>query len=286
LRVTMNSAFILEASSGLAYSHKMFSLSTSLFRRLHSSPCLLKGHNRWSKVKNIKAPNDMLRAKQISALQHQMLGRITKTKVTDPDQDRGLLKLFENGVKLGLSKVKVQELITSCSKLVVHETIVKLELQPLSIIVTSLTMNNIDYKDNMKLIKKFSVFNGMSKQYGSLNTLLTDEIFDQKVMASVKKTEFFDEDAAMTVAVEVDAEEVEFDEYNDEWLFISSGNQKDRFRSNLEKQNLDVISSDVVFVPYMPLELSPEELQKAENLCENLASTPSVTGVYPNFIRN
>ncbi|XP_063723717.1 probable transcriptional regulatory protein THEYE_A1868 [Symsagittifera roscoffensis] len=258
-----------------------------LLRCVSMSSLLFAGHNKWSKVKNIKIPLDIQKNREFQVVINQINTIIAETKNSDIEKNHKLKRVYERSLEAGFGKAKLLNAIQNATKVRVSQENYKITAAALGVhfVVKTYTTIQEDAIVLNRKLRKFCEKANLKKASLSLSDVSPDDVFEPKVMACIttNSEESIDEDKAFEIGLDAEAEDVEFNEERNEWIFVKSGLQLERMKTLLEKQ-ADVESCETVFVPYMPITLSPENYGKAESLFVELNSFDHVTNVFKNYV--
>ncbi|XP_075244311.1 putative transcriptional regulatory protein TGRD_462 [Convolutriloba macropyga] len=259
------------------------SQSIRSFSILHS---LAAGHNKWSKVRHIKIPKDIQKNRDFQIVINQINTIVSETRNPILETNHRLKRVFEDALDAGFVKAKLLNAIQNASKVKVNQDNLKISVPNTNIyfaVKTYTTMHEDTVLVNRK-IKKLCEKESLKRSNISLSDVSPDEIFEPKVMACVKSTTDnpISEDYAFELGLNAEAEDIEFDDESKEWVFVKSGVHLQKMKTILEK-HATVDSCELIFVPYIPVELSKDGYAKAENLFSQLNEIENVTNVFKSY---
>merc|ERR1712179_22313 len=261
-------------------------VSHNIARSFTISTPLTAGHNKWSKVKNFKIPNDIKKNKAFQPIIKEITTIVTATKNPDIESNSRLRAVCENAPAAGYLKAKLLSAIENASKVRIKEDTYKISKNDLAFVVKTYTTMYEDTAIVNRNIKKLCEKEGLRRASFSFSDMKPDVTFETKVMACIKSTDEnpISEDQAYEYGLEAEAEDIEFDEEKKEWVFVKSGTELElqKTRTMLEK-HVPVDSCDLIFVPYIPLDLTSESYKAAEKLFSQFISIENVTDVIKNY---
>ena len=268
--------------------HLSTSCSFTLCRNISISTQLRAGHNKWSKVKNIKIPLDAKKAADFNKYIAQINNIFVHDKNANLETSYQLQKVFQSALEAGHTKVKLMNAIESARKARPESFAVKISSPALNVhfLVKAFCMFRDESQMLNRTIKKFCEKQSLVRRSQSINAGYMDDVFEPKTVASVTLNDgsALSEDQAFEIGDSVDAEEIEFNDESKEWLYINSGVEYQKMKTLIEKHDVSVTSCEVVLVPYVPHQFTnPEDLKAAENLFSSLSSIDNVDSVYKSY---
>ena len=265
-----------------------FSWSFRVQRNLSVTVPLLAGHNKWSKVKNIKIPLDRQKSTAMNKIIAQINNIFANDKNASLENSYQLQKVFQAALDAGHPKVKLMNALESARKARPEAITVKVTSPTLDahFIVKAFCMFRDETQMFNRSIRKLCEKQSLTREIQNLNAGYIDDHFQPKTVASVVSMEgnALSEDDAFDIGLSVEAEEIEFNEETKEWMYISSGVEYQKMRTLIEKHGVTVNSCEIVLVPYMAHQFTTsEDLEAAENLFSSLSSLDNVESVYRNY---
>lgn len=245
-------------------------------RALHSSPVLWAGHNKWSKVKDIKIPKDAARARMIA--KYTMMIRIAvREGGPNPEFNVALAQLLEQCRNKNLPKATVEGAIKGAkSKPGVQYLYEATGPGGCTLLIEILTDSNTRSHSELKHI--------MTKHGGALCEGARRN-FDRKGVVAASRDGISSE-KALELAIEAGAEDVQETEDEEErpiLQFVCDMTSMKAVRGALESLGIHTLSAGLEFVPHTPSLLTPTQLETASTLLEALNDCPDVVRVWDNI---
>lgn len=245
-------------------------------RALHSSPALWAGHNKWSKVKDIKIPKDAARARMIA--KYTMMIRIAiREGGPNPEFNVALAQLLEQCRNKNLPKATIEGAIKGAkSKPGVQYVYEATGPGGCTLLIEVLTDNNTRSHQEIKRI--------LMKHGGALCEGARRN-FDRKGVVAASRDGISSE-KALELAIEAGAEDVQEIEDEEErpiLQFICEIASMKAVRSAIESLGVHTLSSGLEFVSHTPSLLTQTQLETASTLLEALNDCPDVVRVWDNI---
>ncbi|XP_043109097.1 translational activator of cytochrome c oxidase 1 [Puntigrus tetrazona] len=242
-------------------------------RTLHSSPALWAGHNKWSKVKDIKIPKDAARARMIT--KYTMMIRIAvREGGPNPEFNIALAQLLEQCRNRNLPKATIEGAIKG--KPGVQHVYEATGPGGCKLLVEVFTDNNTRSHQEIKRI--------LNKHGGALCEGARKN-FDRKGVVVASRDGIFSE-KALELAIEAGAEDVQETEDEEEQpvlQFICAAASMKTVKDTLESLGVHTLSSSLEFVSHTPSLLTQTQLENASTLVEALSDCPYVVRVWDNI---
>lgn len=246
-------------------------------RTLRLCSALCAGHNKWSKVKNIKGPRDEARAKIFAKL-GMMIRVAVREGGPNPDMNINLAHILEQCRSNNMPKASIETAIKGSEK-------AKPALQQIFevrgpggclLLIEVLTDNSTRSHNEIKrLLNKNG---GMFLDGSRLN-------FSRKGMVVVPGQNISTE-RALELAIEAGAEDVQESEDEEEkpvLQFTCDIIDLRKVRASLEKLGVPITSAGLEFIPRNRSCLNPDQLDAASTLIEVLTDFPDVVRVWDNI---
>ncbi|NP_001076342.2 translational activator of cytochrome c oxidase 1 [Danio rerio] len=245
-------------------------------RALHSSPVSWAGHNKWSKVKDIKIPKDAARARVIA--KYTMMIRIAvREGGPNPELNVGLAQILEQCRNKNLPKTTIEGALKGAkSKPGVQYLYEATGPGGCKILIEVLTDNNMR---SLNEVKRIMTKNGGALREGARRN------FDRKGVVAASRDGISSE-KALELAIEAGAEDVqEMEDEEDRPIlqFICDMTSMKAVRSALESLGVHTLSSSLEFVSHTPSLLTQTQLETASTLLEALHDCPDVVRVWDNI---
>ncbi|XP_030630882.1 potassium voltage-gated channel subfamily H member 6-like [Chanos chanos] len=247
-------------------------------RTLHLCPALNAGHNKWSKVKDIKIPKDAARGRMI--MKYTMMIRIAvKEGGPNPEYNIALANLIEQCRSKSFPKATIEAAIKGAEKAKAGTQYLYEGHGPggCMLLIEVLTDNNTRSHQEVKRI--------MSKHGGALCDGARHS-FDRKGVI-VATQEGVTSERALELAIEAGAEDVQETEDEEEKAilrFICDKASMRVVRTALEDLGVRTLSAGLEFVSHTHTVLSQAQLETASTLLEALNDCPDV--VRPSLLNS
>ncbi|MEQ2285086.1 hypothetical protein AMECASPLE_028259 [Ameca splendens] len=250
---------------------------TSPVRSLQLCSALCAGHNKWSKVKNIKGPKDEARGKMF--MKFGMLIRIAvKEGGSNPDLNINLAHLLEQCRSKNMPKASIDAAVKSAEKAKPASQHMFEARGPggCMLLIEVLTDNNSrTHQEIRRLLNK----NGGMLSDGARHN------FNRRGVVVVP-AQSVSVETALEMAIEAGAEDVQETEDEEEKLqlkFICAMSDLNKVRGSLEGLGLQITSAGLEFVPRSHSSLDQEQMEAASTLIEVLTDCPEVVRVWDNI---
>lgn len=236
----------------------------------------MAGHNKWSKVKHIKAKEDAKKGKLFTKAVRDIMTAV-RDGGSNPDTNAALRLAIERAKAISMPQDNIKRAIDKASGNlpgVKYEEIVYEGYGPggVAIMVEALTDN--------KNRTVASIRHAFSKMGGSLGTSgSVSWMFDKNGIITIQRSN--KDDDVMEVALENGASDIlEFDEV----LVIKSDPASfNRLLQAVEKIGVDILESSVGLIANNEVEVDDEIAKKVEKLIEMLEENDDVQNVYHNM---
>ncbi|XP_007443627.1 translational activator of cytochrome c oxidase 1 [Python bivittatus] len=248
---------------------------------IHASSATLAGHNKWSKVKNVKGPKDTARALVFQKLA-MMIRFAVREGGSNPNFNSNLANLIEVCRRKNMPKASIETAISGAEKTksIYHLCGIR-GPGGSSFYVEILT-------DNLKRCSN-EIRHLLNKNGGSIADGIHSH-FEKKGVVTVSKEDKSGRplslDRALELAIEAGAEDVQEEEEEDEKVvlkFISAVSTLHQVREKLESLGLCSLSAGLEFIPIIHAQLSDAEMDGALKLIEALEDHMDVVRVYNNI---
>lgn len=250
---------------------------TLAVRTLLLSAASCAGHNKWSKVKNIKGPKDEARGKMFQKFA-MMIRLAVKEGGSNPDLNLNLAQILEQCRSKNMPKASVDAAIKSAEKAKPASQHMFEARGPggCLLLIEVLTDNiNRSHQEIRRLLTK----NGGMLSDGARNN------FSRRGVVLVPGQNVSTE-RALELAIEAGAEDVQETEDEEEkklLQFICDMTELYKVRASLEKLGMQISTAGLEFVPRTLLSLDEEQLDAASTLIEALTDFPEVIRVWDNI---
>ncbi|KAG8140562.1 hypothetical protein E2320_003239 [Naja naja] len=218
---------------------------------IHASSATLAGHNKWSKVKNVKGPKDTARSLVFQKLT-MMIRFAVKEGGPNPHLNTNLANIIEVCRRKNMPKGSIETAISGAEKMKSMYHLCGIRGPGGSSLYVEILTDNLKRTSNE--IRHILNKNGL--------------------------------DRALDLAIEAGAEDVQEEEEEDEKLvlrFISAVSTLHQVREKLESLGLCSLSAGLEFIPVVHAQLSDAEMEGAVKLLEALEDHVDVVRVYNNI---
>ncbi|XP_062298715.1 translational activator of cytochrome c oxidase 1 [Scomber scombrus] len=249
----------------------------SAVRTLQLSSALFAGHNKWSKVKNIKGPKDEARGKIFMKF-GMMIKIAVKESGPNPDMNLNLAHILEQCRSKNMPKASIDAAIKSAEKAKPASQHMFEARGPggCMMLIEVLTDNNSRTHQDIKRL--------LTKNGG----MLADGVrhnFSRRGVVSVSGQNVTTE-KALELAIEAGAEDVQETEDEEEQpllQFICDMSDVKKVRTSLEELGMKITSAGLEFIARNVSTLEQEQLDAASTLIEVLNDYTDVVRVWDNI---
>ena len=236
----------------------------------------MAGHNKWSKVKHIKAKQDAVKGKLFTKAVRDIMVA-ARNGGGDPDANAALRLAIEKAKEVSMPQANIQRAIDKATgnlEGVVYEEITYEGYGPSGVAIM------VDVMTDNRNRTVASVRHAFNKNGGNLGTSgSVSWMFEKKGIISVNRDER--EEEILEVAMENGAEDIkEFDEV----LVIESAPED--FNTLLEAISglgVEILESNIDYVATNEIDVDDETAQKVERLIETLEEDDDVQNVIHNM---
>jgi len=238
----------------------------------------MSGHNKFSKIKNIKAKNDAATGKIFTKIGREIQVAV-KEGGPDPNSNAKLKNLIAKARANNMPNDNITRSIKRASGelgSVNYEAITYEGYGPAgsAIIVEALTDNkNRTASDVRHLFDKFG---------GSLGaTNCVSYLFSRKGIIIIPRGMGISDDDLMMMALDAGAEDFSADD--EIYEITTDPSDFSQVREKLEEQGLEFLEAEVKMVPTTTVELDDKDAEKMQRLLDNLDDLDDVLNVYHNW---
>ena len=236
----------------------------------------MAGHNKWSKVKHIKAKQDAVKGKLFTKAVRDIMVA-ARNGGGDPDANAALRLAIEKAKEVSMPQANIQRAIDKATgnlEGVVYEEITYEGYGPSGVAIM------VDVMTDNRNRTVASVRHAFNKNGGNLGTSgSVSWMFEKKGIISVNRDDR--EEEILEVAMENGAEDIkEFDEV----LVIESAPED--FNTLLEAISglgVEILESNIDYVATNEIDVDDETAQKVERLIETLEEDDDVQNVIHNM---
>ncbi|XP_030257326.1 translational activator of cytochrome c oxidase 1 [Sparus aurata] len=244
-------------------------------RALQLSSASRAGHNKWSKVKNIKGPKDEARSRMFMKLT-MMIRIAVREGGPNPEMNINLAQILEQCRSKNMPKASIETAMKAAGKPAHQHMFEARGPGGCLLLIEALTDNHTRSQQD---IKRLLIRNGGMLSDGARHNF-------EKRGAVVVPGQNVSTERALELAIEVGAEDVQETEDEEEQpllKFICDMMDMGKVRASLEQQGMPITSAGLEFVPRTLLSLDEDNLNAASTLIETLTDCPDVVRVWDNI---
>ncbi|KAM7381710.1 hypothetical protein PAMA_012516 [Pampus argenteus] len=249
---------------------------TSTVRTLQLSSALCAGHNKWSKVKNIKGPKDEARARVF--MKFALMIRIAvKEGGSNPDLNINLAQVLEQCRRRNMPKASIETAIKTAIKAKTSQLMFEAR-GPGGCLLLIEVLTDMKSRSHQE-IKRLLIRSGGMLSDGARHNFTRRGVV-------VVQGQNITMDRALELAIEVGAEdvqEIEDEEEQPHLQFICDMMDLKKVRDSLEGLGMQIMSAGLEFIPRTVLSLDQDQLEAASTLIESLNDYPDVVRVWDNI---
>ena len=238
----------------------------------------MAGHNKWSKVKHIKARVDAIKGRVFSKCAHE-IALAARAGGGDPAANARLRTAIENAKSVSMPKDNIDRAIKKGTGELGGEMIQEISYEGYgpagtAFIIEMATDNLNRVAADIRLI--------FSKNAGSVATPGSVAYqFDRKGEIRIKLTDIPD-DKIMDVAIEAGADDVHSD--HDEHTILTAANELGTAANLLRQSGLNLVSEKLVSIPQTPCVVNDITVaRQVLKLYDLLDDYPDTLNVFTNF---
>jgi len=239
----------------------------------------MSGHSKWHSIKHKKAKEDAKRGNIFGKLSRNIMVAAKEGGSGDPDNNIALANAIAKAKEYNMPQDNIERAIkrgTGEIEGVNYERILYEGYGPggIAIMVEIMTENKNRTAADIRNI--FSRNNGNLGESGCVGWL-----FERKGVIIIDKSKVKDEEEFMLDVIDAGAEDIEEEDDFYEIKVLPSEFMK--VKENLEKNDLEIKSGEIAFVPKSTVKLSREDAAKALRLINYLDEHDDVQNVYSNI---
>lgn len=237
----------------------------------------MAGHNKWSKVKHIKAKNDSVNSKVQSKILREIAVAV-KEGGPDPVSNNKLRNTMLKARSNNMPNDTITRTIKKASGELGSINFTEMVYEGYgpagsAVIVEALTDNKNRTAGDVRHI--YDKFGGSMGQTGSVSFL-----FNRLGEIYVLRNDDTSEDDFMLLAIEAGASDVEVAESY--FRVVTEPSSLDTVKNFLEEQNIVVEEAEVAMVPTMTIDLAEDKLKDFNKMLEMLEDNDDVQNVFHN----
>ena len=238
----------------------------------------MSGHNKWSKIKNVKAKNEAVTSKLYTKLGREIAVAVKEGGGPDPNLNVKLKNIIAKAKAANMPNDNINRSIKKASgegSSVNYESIIYEGYGPAgsAVIVYALTDNKNRTASDVR-----HAFDKCGGSLGSQNCVTY--LFAQKGILIVGKGQGLTEDDIMMHTIESGADDAEiFDSY---FQISTSPENFESVKGYFEKNNIPLDSAEIEMIPSNYIDLPDDKLKSFNKLIEMLEDNDDIQEVYHN----
>ncbi|MBQ7797922.1 MAG: YebC/PmpR family DNA-binding transcriptional regulator [Clostridia bacterium] len=236
----------------------------------------MSGHSKWNNIKGRKEKSDAQRAKMFTMLGRQIM--VAMASGSDPDSNPSLKNAIQKAKQNNMPNDKIKALLEKNNKDTSNYTESTYEgygVGGVAVVVKCLTDNKNRTISDVR--HAFDKFGGSLGATGSVTYM-----FENKGVVVLEKTDNFDSDKAMELALEVEALDCEDDEVFT--VFCEpTASEVNRISGAFSDAGYSVISAEVEMIPQNYVTLNEHQRETFEKMLAKLDESDDVQEVIHNL---
>ncbi len=237
----------------------------------------MSGHSKWATIKRAKGKTDAARSRVFTKIGRELAVAV-KMGGPDPDSNASLRGVIAKAKAANMPNENITRSIKKASGELgsINYEAITYEgygTGGVAVIVETLTDNKNRTGGDVRHI--------FDKCGGSLGTNgCVSYMFETKGVLDIEKTADMDDDEMMMTALDAGAEDFSVEE--GVYEVITSPENFDSVRENLEKQGYAFLRSEIDRIPNSTVDLEPEAVEKIERMLDLFEDNDDVQNVYHN----
>ena len=237
----------------------------------------MSGHSKWATIKRAKGKTDAARSRVFTKIGRELAVAV-KMGGPDPDSNASLRGVIAKAKAANMPNENITRSIKKASGELgsINYEAITYEgygTGGVAVIVETLTDNKNRTGGDVRHI--------FDKCGGSLGTNgCVSYMFETKGVLDIEKTATMDDDEMMMTALDAGAEDFSVDA--GVYEVITSPENFDSVRENLEKQGYSFLRSEIDRIPNSTVDLEPEAVEKIERMLDLFEDNDDVQNVYHN----
>ena len=237
----------------------------------------MSGHNKWSKIKYVKAKEDAKKGKVFARFAHEIM-LAAKSGGGDPDLNPRLRAAIDGAKAVSTPKENIERAIKKGTGELGGATIQEITYEGYGPAGVAMMVSCLTDNRNRTAADVRHVF---SKHGGNLGASgCVSYMFKQKGIFAVSAETGVSEDDLMMIALDAGAEDIKSSE--DGFEIITDPAAYDDVEKALADNNIEVAMSEITMVPDTMAELSGEDAEKVQKMLDALDDCDDVQDVYTN----
>ena len=236
----------------------------------------MSGHSKWNNIKGRKEKSDAQRAKIFTMLGRQIM--VAMASGSDPDSNPSLKNAIQKAKQNNMPNDKIKALLEKNNKDTSNYTESVYEgygVGGVAVVVKCLTDNKNRTISDVR--HAFDKFGGSLGATGSVTYM-----FENKGVVVLEKTDGFDSDKAMELALEVEALDCEDDEVFTVFT-APTASEVNRVGGAFSDAGYTVLSSEVEMIPQNYVTLDEHQKETFEKMLAKLDESDDVQEVIHNL---
>lgn len=240
----------------------------------------MSGHNKWSKIKHVKAKEDAKKGKIFARFSHEIT-LAAKNGGGDPDSNPRLRTAIDGAKAISMPKDNIDRAVKKGTGELDGETLQEITYEGYGPAGTAMLVEIATDNTNRSASELRTLFSRNGGSIGTPGSVAYQ--FDRKGEARIV-SEGMDEDTAMELAMEIGADEIEEGDTANEWAFICSAVDLGNICTALREANYNVTGMKLISVPQNTILINDlETAQAVLNLYELLDDYNDTMNVFSNF---
>ncbi len=237
----------------------------------------MSGHNKWSKIKNVKAKNEAQTSKMYTKIGREIAVAV-KSGGGDPNSNAKLKSIIAKAKSINMPNDNITRAIKKASGelgQVNYESVTYEGYGPLgsAVMITALTDNKNRTASDVR--HAFDKFGGSLGANGCVSYL-----FDRKGVIIVSNESGLSEDDITMTALEAGADDVETNE--DCFTIYTTPENFESVREYFEQNNIPMEQADIDLIPQNYVTLPEDKIPTFERLYDALNDNDDVQEIYHN----
>ncbi len=236
----------------------------------------MSGHSKWNNIKGRKEKSDAQRAKMFTMLGRQIM--VALANGSDPDSNPSLKNAIQKAKQNNMPNDKIKALLDKSNKDTSNYSESTYEgygVGGVAVVVKCLTDNKNRTISDVR--HAFDKYGGSLGATGSVTYM-----FDNKGVVVVEKTDSFDSDKAMELALEVDALDCEDDEVFTVYC-NPNASEVNNISSAFSEAGYTILSAEVELIPQNYVTLNEHQRETFEKMLAKLDESDDVQEVIHNL---
>jgi YebC/PmpR family DNA-binding regulatory protein len=236
----------------------------------------MAGHNKWSKVKHIKAKQDAIKGKQFTKAVRDIMVA-ARNGGGDPDQNAALRLAIDKAKEVSMPQANIQRAIDKATGNldgVVYEEITYEGYGPAGVAVMVEVMTDNRNRTVANIRHVFTKNGGNLGTSGSVAWM-----FEKKGIISVNRDER--EEEIMETAMEYGAEDIK--EYDEVLVIESAPEDFNALLEAISGLGVEILESNIDYIATNEIDVDDETAEKVERLIDTLEDDDDVQNVIHNM---